>query len=174
MAGQLIRSFVAIKVPESVLSAVEKYIQNLKKSAPDIHWVKVSGIHITLKFLGEIQPDLVQQVQEILQPLSHLYHPFTIRVKGTGSFPNKSKPRVFWLGLVEDADKTLTDIHEWIDTNLKPLGFATEERGFSPHLTLGRVKRPQNFGELFAYMEKKPSGAEYSELKSYPLQKQEG
>jgi 2'-5' RNA ligase len=120
-------------------------------------------------------------------PLSQLYKSFSIKVKGTGCFPSKSKPRVFWLGLEQDSGNSLNEIHSWIDDNLKPLGFSTEERDFSPHLTLGRVKKLQNFSDLFAFMEKtpfieqvisvdrivlmrselKPSGAEYSELKSY-------
>jgi len=188
MAEQLIRCFIAVKVPTEVLSAVENYIQALKKIVPDVHWVKVNSIHITLKFLGEIKPDLVKQVEEILIPLVNLYKPFTVKVKEAGCFPNKSKPRIFWLGIEQDSNHTLNGIQEWIETNLKPLGFNEEERGFSPHLTLGRVKKPQNFTDLFTYMEKspfteqvfsvdkivmmrselKPSGAEYSEIKSYP------
>jgi 2'-5' RNA ligase len=187
MAEQLIRCFVAVEVPATVLSVIEHYIQALKKIIPDIHWAKVNGIHITLKFLGEIKPDLVKQVEEILIPLSHIYKPFTVKVKGTGCFPNKSKPRIFWLGLEQDSTDSLSEIHEWIETNLKPLGFSEEERGFSPHLTLGRVKKPQNFAPLFTFMEKtpfseqvfkvdkivlmrselKPAGAEYSVIRSY-------
>ncbi len=191
MAEQLIRCFVAAKVPAPVLAAIEQYIQALKKIEPEVHWVKVNSLHVTLKFLGEIIPDLVKQVEEILVPLAHLYKPFSIKVKGTGCFPNKSKPRVFWLGLEQDSGNSLNEIHSWIDDNLKPLGFSLEERDFSPHLTLGRVKKPQNFTNLFTYMEKtpfteqvfevdkivlirselKPSGAEYTEIKSYSWQK---
>jgi RNA 2',3'-cyclic 3'-phosphodiesterase len=191
MTEPLIRCFVAAKVPAAVLAAIESYIQALKKAEPDVHWVKVDSMHITLKFLGEIKPDLVRQVEEILEPLAHLYKPFNIKVKGTGCFPNRSKPRVFWLGLEQDAGKSLNEIHAWIDDNLKPLGFSVEERDFSPHLTLGRVKKPQNFTNLFAYLEKtpfgeqvievdkialmrsdlKPSGAEYSEIRSYSWSK---
>jgi 2'-5' RNA ligase len=187
MTEQLIRCFVAVKVPATVLSAIEQYIQALKQIEPDIHWVRANSIHITLKFLGEIKPELVRQVEEILEPLAHLYKSFSIKVKGTGCFPNKSKPRVFWLGLEQDSGNSLTEIHAWIDDNLKPLGFSVEERDFSAHLTLGRVKKPQNFTDLFSYLEKtpfteqvfevdkivlmrselKPSGAEYSEIKSY-------
>jgi len=190
MTEKLIRCFVAVQVPATVLSAVEQYIKALNKTVSDIHWVKVNGIHVTLKFLGEIQPALVEQVEEIMVPLSHLYKPFRIKLKGSGCFPNKSKPRVFWLGLEQDSAKTLSEIHGWIDTNLKPLGFSEEERGFSPHLTIGRVRKPQNFDNLFNFIEKKPfaehafsiekidlmrselkpTGAEYSEIKSYPLQ----
>jgi len=190
MTEQLIRCFVAVKVPANILSDIDHYIQVLKKMAPDIHWVRVNGIHITLKFLGEIKPDLVRQAEDILIPLSQIYKPFAVQVKGSGCFPDKSKPRVFWLGLEEDQSNSLKEIHDWIDTKLKPLGFSEEGRGFSPHLTLGRVKEPQNFNTLFTYLEThpfaeqnfkadkvvlmrselKPSGAEYSELKSYPLQ----
>lgn len=190
MPEQLVRCFIAIHVPHDVLSAIEQYIQALRKTAPDIHWVKVNGIHITLKFLGEIKPDLVRQVEDILVPLSQLYKPFNIKVRGSGCFPNKSKPRVLWLGLEQGEDRSVREIHDWIDTNLKPLGFSEEERDYSPHLTLGRVKKPQRFDDLFTYMEKhpfpehiiftdrialmrselKPSGAEYSEIKNYPLQ----
>jgi 2'-5' RNA ligase len=189
MPEHLVRCFIAVQVPQDVLSAIEQYIRALRKTAPDIHWVKVDGIHITLKFLGEIKPDLVGQVEDILMPLSRLYKPFNIKVKGSGCFPNKSKPRVLWLGLEQGQGNSAKDIHTWIDNNLKPLGFGEEGRDFSPHLTLGRVKKPQPFEALFTYMEKhpfqehiisvdrivlmrselKPSGAEYSELKSYPL-----
>jgi 2'-5' RNA ligase len=192
MSEQLIRCFVAVKMPATVLNAIEKYMKALSKIEADIHWVKINSMHVTLKFLGEIKPELVRQIEEILLPLTNLYKPFNIKVKGTGCFPNRSKPRVFWLGLEQDATNSLSEIHAWIEDNLKPLGFNVEEgRDFSPHLTLGRAKKPQKFTDLLNYMDKnpfggqefdvdriilmrselKPSGAEYTEIKSYPWSK---
>jgi len=185
----VIRSFVAVKVPSNVLAEVEKYIQQLKQLTQDIRWVRPAAIHITLKFLGENSPDVTDQVANKLQDVSGLLPPFELTVKGTGCFPNRKRPRVFWIGLEPDADNSLFRLHQWIDINLKPLGFAREKRRFSAHLTMGRVKTQSDLTPVFSYMDTnsflpctfrvksiilmksqlQPSGAVYTPIQSYPL-----
>ena len=113
----------------------------------------------------------------------------TLTVSESGAFPNKQGPRVVWIGLQSGSDNSLITLHRWIESKLVPLGFVPEKRRFSPHLTVGRIKAPGYYNEMFNYMEKipfskmtftvreinfmksdlKPTGAVYSILKKYPL-----
>jgi 2'-5' RNA ligase len=156
MPEKLIRCFIAIKMPDTLLTDIGQYIQQIKKLAPDVRWVKARSIHITLKFLGEIEENLLQQVVNELHPLKNLVEPFDLVVSGFGSFPSEKNPRVFWIGLEADVKNSLFTLHKWIDTKLESLGFTKEKRRFSPHLTVGRVKRPQNYNKLYHFIERNP------------------
>jgi 2'-5' RNA ligase len=189
MNNDLIRCFVAITIPSVVLSEIAKFRANLKRISPEVRWVKVAAIHVTLKFLGEIEPELVDRIKESLRSISSIAEPFTLTVRGSGCFPSRQKPRVFWLGLEQDGDHSLNRIHRWMEDILQKHGFEKEKRRFSPHLTLGRVKKPQNFTHLFKYMDKHPfaemsfevneivfmqsilraTGAEYTPIKVYRI-----
>jgi 2'-5' RNA ligase len=189
MHDNLIRCFIAVKIPETVLVEIEKYGQNLKRIAPDIRWVRIKGIHLTLKFLGEIKSELLEQVKESLRSVTGIVDPFNIEIQGTGCFPTRRRPRVFWLGLEQDRKTSLTIVQQWIEDRLSELGFEKEKRRFTPHLTLGRVRRPQDFTQLFEYMDEHPfkkvsfkvanivlmqsilhpSGAEYTPIQVYKL-----
>ena len=154
MPEKLIRCFIAIKLPETLLNDIGQYINQIKKIAPDVRWVKAQNIHITLKFLGEIEKNLLQQVVEELFPLVNLVKHFELVVSGFGSFPSAKNPRVFWLGLEPDIKNSLYTLYQWIDKNLESLGFNREKRRFSPHLTVGRIKKPQNFKKLYHFIER--------------------
>ena len=95
-------------------------------------------------------------MQQSLKNVSGLTEAFDLKVTGTGCFPNKRKPRVFWLGLQHDINNTLFKLHEWVDQKLDPLGFPREKRRFSPHLTLGRVKTEADYHHVFDFFEKSP------------------
>jgi 2'-5' RNA ligase len=189
MSQEKIRCFIAVKVPQNILSEIEKYLVQLRKISSHVRWVKASGIHITLKFLGEIEPLLVDQVKESLQSVAGIVKPFEVMVHGSGCFPNPKKPRVFWLGLEQSIGKELNVIYDWINEKLATFGFEKEKRRFSPHLTLGRVRTPADFTSLLNYMQNypfpkrgfkvheivlmrsilKPSGAEYIPITTYNL-----
>jgi 2'-5' RNA ligase len=189
MNNDLIRCFIAATIPKTVLLEIEKYSQDLKRIAPDVRWVKAKGIHLTLKFLGEINATLLAQVRESLLSIKEIVNPFPVNIQGAGCFPTRKRPRVFWLGLEQDKSNSLTIAQQWIEDRLYGLGFEKEKRPFSPHLTLGRVKKPQDFTHLFKYLDKhpfekvsftiedivlmqsilKPSGAEYVTVQVYRL-----
>ena len=153
-----IRCFIAIHLPYEVRDQISKYIENLKEYSNDVRWIKAANIHLTLKFLGEIAPSSVVRVKECLYPISDRFSPFHLNIFGTGCFPGKKRPRVFWLGMEQGKDNPLFAIHHWIENQLLGLKFEKEKRRFSPHLTLGRVRAKGlvNFSELFAFLEQKP------------------
>ncbi len=134
-----VRAFIACDMPESLLDKISGIQDRLKGLDADVSWTKVSGIHITLKFLGDIEEDSIDKVAAVIEGASKGQKPFEVAIKGSGAFPNLRNPRVIWLG-VEDNDKGLLHIQQFLDDGLKALGFEPEEREFKPHLTLGRVK----------------------------------
>jgi 2'-5' RNA ligase len=151
---QQIRSFVAIELPEEVRSGLRQLKAELKSAGHDfVKWVAPEGIHLTLKFLGNISAQKVAEITRVMEEASQGLAPFQLNISGLGAFPNLRQPRVLWLGVGGEADK-LVALQQRIDTGLVPLGFAQEMRAFSPHLTLARLRErtsPQDrrdFGEL--------------------------
>jgi 2'-5' RNA ligase len=191
VSESLIRCFVALHLPEKIITGISQYIQELKKLTNSVKWNRPEGIHLTLKFLGEIESSRVEAIQSRLPKISEAVAPFNIYVSGSGCFPGRNKPRVFWLGLEQGESNSLTEIQALLENILEPLGFERETRRFSPHLTLGRVKQPDNFSKIYTFFDKhpfpkinihvteyffmrselKPSGAEYSVIDRYPLNK---
>ena len=189
MQNDFIRCFIAIQIPKLIILEIEDYINNLKKISPQIRWVNAKGIHLTLKFLGEIKPDLVHEIKNNLLPIKNVVEKFKLTVNPAGCFPNENRPRVIWLGISQDKNNSLICLHQWIEEKLIPLGFEKEKRRFSPHLTLGRVKTPSNFKDIFNYLKEHPfpehsfivkdiilmrskllpTGAEYTPLEIYSI-----
>jgi 2'-5' RNA ligase len=188
---QKIRCFIAIQLPDDVRHQISKYIENLKKYSNDVRWVRADNSHLTLKFLGEIAPSRLIRVKECLYPISDNFSPFHLNIFGTGCFPGKKHPRVFWLGMEQGVDNPLFEMHHWIENQLLKLKFEKEKRRFSPHLTLGRVRAKGliDFSELFSFLEQnpfrptkfsvntiyfmqsnlRPTGAEYHVIEKYSL-----
>ena len=180
-----IRCFIAVKLPALILNEIGDYLAQLKKTAPDIRWVKSGSIHITLKFLGEQSQSKVAEVGRKLDGVGGLVKPFNLTVSGAGCFPNRRQPRVFWLGLEQDKSNPLFQLNAWVEDQLETLGFEKEKRRFSPHLTLGRVKQPGDYARIFNFLDEhnfrsesflveevslirselKPSGAVYTAIK---------
>jgi RNA 2',3'-cyclic 3'-phosphodiesterase len=156
MSNNLIRCFIAVSLPQEILDQIGLYLQELKNISPRVRWVKPTAIHITLKFLAEQSQEMVKIVEKELTSLGEVCPPFELSVAGTGCFPNRNRPRVFWLGLEHDAKNSLFNLHEWIDQHLEPLGFEREKRRFSPHLTLGRVKEPSDHQNIFDHFARNP------------------
>jgi len=133
-----LRSFIAIELPESVRTALSVLQQDLKTCGADVRWVKPEGIHLTLKFLGEVKDKDVDRIVEILEGTCKEYSTFHLEINRIGTFPGKRSPRVLWVGI--SGDETLAALKRKIDDRMSSLGFEKEERPFSPHLTLGRFK----------------------------------
>jgi 2'-5' RNA ligase len=104
-----------------------------------MRFVPVSGIHLTLKFLGEILPGLADSLHPALDRVAGARLPFTVRVRGAGCFPDHGRPRVLWVGL-EESQGALASVQRAIELECAGLGLPAEDRPFSPHLTLGRVR----------------------------------
>ena len=135
----MIRSFLAIDLPEATRQALGTVQKHLKQSATGVRWVKPSSIHLTLKFLGNIHPAQVEDIARAVAQEIRDHPPITLRAAGLGAFPSLRKPRVIWIGMEGEVQR-LNRIQARIENALEPFGFVREKRGFRPHLTIGRVK----------------------------------
>ncbi len=120
---------------------------SLRAAEADVRWVAVPSIHLTLKFLGELDPAVLPRMTESLRAASLSEAGFSLRVHGLGAFPNLSSPRVVWCAVDGDMAR-LTAIQERVERTCAGFGFAPEERAFHPHLTLGRVQGKRNLQRL--------------------------
>lgn len=135
----MIRSFIAIDLPESVRRDLAQLQERLRRVGAPVSWGRPQGIHLTLKFLGDIDPDLVPQIGAELRAITVQQTPFRLQPKTCGAFPGLNQIRVLWVGLDGPLD-TLKALQERIEAALERFGFPPEQRPFKAHLTLGRVK----------------------------------
>jgi len=183
------RTFIAIELESEIKKNLSLLIEKLGQKRENIKWVRREGMHLTLKFLGEIKEVQIPEVDNTLKKITENIKPFILKIKGTGYFPvQKRSPRVLWVGV--EAEKTLYTLQEQAESELEKIGFPREKRAFHPHLTLGRVKtssfvretiqefkkyQEKHFGEMtidkiiFFQSVLKPSGAEYYVLSEYQL-----
>ena len=137
--GEEIRAFIAISLPESVLQAMGQAQETLGRLGRGIRWVRKQGIHLTLKFLGDVDRDDVEKIQIAMERATEGSSPFVLAGEGLGVFPDLRRPRVIWIGLSGDL-QVLFALQAHLESQLKGLGFPKEKRPFKGHLTLGRVK----------------------------------
>lgn len=136
--SELIRAFVAVKVPGQVADELENFLAELRPLAP-IRWVRREQFHITLKFLGELERSVIEQVKDSLESIKY-FDPFTIELNHIGAFPNLNAPRVLWLG-GEKGARELGRIAREVDEVLnEEAGLEREGRKFRAHLTLARLR----------------------------------
>jgi len=147
------RAFIAIDLPENIRHSLAQKIDNFRHTLgkdSSIRWNRPEGIHLTLKFLGEITEPQIGQITGALSTLEP-FERFSIDVKGFGFFPNPARPRVFWAGVVAPPD-----LAQWagrIENKMEELGFPREHRDYNPHLTLARFKNPRPPPTLRALVE---------------------
>ena len=149
-----IRSFIAIELPEEAKRGLAKLRRALEKDEHKfVKWVDPGGIHLTLKFLGNIPSQRIAEITEAMEKATQGTPPFHLEISGLGVFPSLKQVRVFWVGIGGELDK-LSRLQQSIDSALAALGFAKEERPFVPHLTLARIREGtspperRSFGEL--------------------------
>lgn len=186
---QPVRTFIAVEVPDEIKSAMSGVQAELGKSGAHVGWVRPEGIHLTLKFLGDVEAGRIEGLGRAVEDAVSGLAPFTLDVKGVGVFPNAKAPRVVWLGLGGEV-AALAQLYDRVEAACGSLGFPREDRPFRAHLTLGRVKSPQGkdaltravagfektgFGTIRAdavsimKSELRPSGAVYTEMKRAAL-----
>jgi 2'-5' RNA ligase len=180
------RLFVAVGLPETLLAELEQLQKQLKPFARDAKWVKTSGIHLTLKFLGYVEQEKIPAISDALQCIAKKHTKALVRSKGCGFFPNSRRPNVLWVGV----ESNLQPLQEAMEEEMSKLGFEKEKRAFNPHLTLARFRDPKGllplakeaekysdkiFGEFaakdFTLFESilRPLGAEYHHLEDFQL-----
>jgi len=185
-----LRAFLAIEPPEAVRAEIAAIQERLKKTVRGvIRWVRPEGIHLTLKFFGNIPPPAVERISAAVAARTAGVAPFDLTVGTVGVFPDLNRPRVVWLGMAGEVDRLL-GLQKSLDREFGALGFPREERPFRAHLTLGRIKTPKGLvglaravetGEtatagpfraddlILFRSELSPQGAVYTRLAAFPL-----
>ena len=190
----LLRSFIAIEIPLEIQQNIYEETSNIRKEIDGlVRWVPVENMHLTLKFLGDVSPSNVEFLMQMLRNEVDHVSGFTLHLAGLGSFPSLKRPRVIYIGI--QAPAALDALHRGIESASRRLGYEPEERPFSPHLTLGRVRQnitavaqrkirrciegtqvdvlgTARVDSVQLYKsELKPSGSVYTRLYSAPLKK---
>ena len=133
------RAFIAIEIPEEIKAGITAIQDQLKASGAEASWTRPEGIHLTLKFLGELPEARTSEIMSALGDVVAGSGGFSLDVAGTGAFPNVRNPRVLWVGVKGDIGK-LASLQSLVESAMTRIGFDPEERRFSPHLTLARIK----------------------------------
>jgi 2'-5' RNA ligase len=188
--SETIRSFIAFELPDDVLSSLEKLQNDLGSYGFPVRWVRPAGIHLTLKFLGDIKAAQIERIAGAIFEAGARHAPLSLAAKGIGVFPGIKRPRVIWSGLAGQLN-LLGDLQQKLEGGLAEIGFTKEKRSFNGHLTLGRFKARVDSNQLMQALhefekfetatfaanplilyrsELKPSGAVYSKLKTVSLQ----
>lgn len=140
MTNQYIRSFISLELPETLKAHLGKIQTSVKSNEfTFVKWVVPESIHLTLKFLGNVQIQKVEQIVQALTNVAACVAPFKLETAELGVFPDLDRPSVFWVGLGGEI-KSLIVLQKNIDDALEPLGFQKEKRAFTPHLTLARLR----------------------------------
>jgi 2'-5' RNA ligase len=191
----MLRAFIAIELSQELKRQISELQADLKRQAPELralNWVRPEGIHLTLRFLGDMAEEQIEPLTNMLKAAAASVHEFRLEARGLGGFPTPARARVVWLGLTGEAGamSALHNLQTSIEQEVVSLGFAAEARVFTPHLTLARVRnravsgplaklvikeQDRMVGELFAgsvaliKSELRPSGAVYTSLVEVPF-----
>ncbi len=198
MSDDVIRTFIAVDLPPSVLDALGQISSQLQDKLPGtpVRWVNFEKMHLTLKFMGDISKENIGMVEKILKTEASKRQVMEIGIGGIGAFPKMRHPRVVWIGV--EAPTELFDLRRGIEDGVARLGYNYDKYEFTPHLTLGRISRKASARDVrtvgnvlhdfqvgfigVARIEAvhlyrsdlSPDGAKYSRLYSAGLLEQEG
>lgn len=197
MPGRVIRAFVAVELPAAAREEIRRLQEKLKQTGANVKWVRPESLHLTLKFLGNIEEERVPTLQGALARQLAGSARFEFQLEGIGAFPKTTAPRVLWIG-VSEGERPLTQLAEQVERACEGIGFPRQERPFDsaqarpfvPHLTLGRVRGRQGLTGLVKTLqaaefrstspapvgravlfrsELSPQGARYTPLAEIPL-----
>lgn len=184
--SEQIRSFIAFDLEnEHVLSRLTQAQKLVLETGADLRIVAPQNIHVTIRFLGDISPAMVEKVYDAMKKVE--FKPFHILIRGLGVFPSLNYPRVVWAGMTDGVEQ-LRSIFNQLEPQIRELGFQADAYGFSPHLTIARVRTGANKQQLAEFVTKKgdyefgtiqanclrlkrsqlsPKGPTYSSIKEY-------
>jgi RNA 2',3'-cyclic 3'-phosphodiesterase len=139
------RTFCAIELPHNVRAQLQDHVRRLREAVPDASasWSKPENVHLTLKFFGNVAQDKLTRISDAAAQVASEFSSFQIRIGGTGVFPRRSRPQVLWIG-VEDASGRLAELQHRLEDEFVNEGFSKEDRGYRPHLTIARLRRPED------------------------------
>ncbi len=143
----MLRLFVALELPNELKCKIAQLKDELCKEIRDVKWVSEKNIHMTLKFLGNCEEEMLPDIKSGLEFSVKKFSPFDLCLNGLGVFPSAKNARVFWVG-VEDGGKKIINLQQAIEKGLVKTGFAEDEKRFSPHITFARLKKPHNVEQL--------------------------
>lgn len=158
-----VRLFFAVELPSEVRSRAADHISELRNGMPQVRagWERAEKMHITLKFMGEIEPDALSLLSGAAERAAASLEPFRFVIQDAGAFPVRGLPRVLWLG-VRDASGSLAQLQKRLEDECEATGFEREARPFHPHLTIARLRRPEGARSLSQLHQEK--GFEPSEV----------
>ena len=142
-----IRTFIAVEIAAPVREQLVTLQETLREAAGEVKWVEPQNLHLTLKFLGEVDETELYAVCKSAQQAVADTAAFTMQVAGVGAFPDPRRPRVIWAGIREGADE-LIFLHDLLEEEFRSHGYPREDRAFTPHLTLGRARQPKPTPQL--------------------------
>ena len=134
------RTFIAVEMPTDVKKVIGNYIDSIQGSFKGVKWVLPQNLHLTIKFLGEVKESDLKNLSGCVEKAASDFSPFSIDLSNIGFFPSSKNLKVIWIGMDGGADN-LPDLFQELENFLENLGFDREARAFSPHLTIGRMKK---------------------------------
>lgn len=140
---EILRTFLALELKPDVQQAIGRIQNRLGNTGADVKWVKPHNIHLTIKFLGDTPTSKLQGITDIIKDVVQPFPCFDITLTHLGAFPKIERPQVLWLGLEKGKDETIR-LAETLEETFQRIGFAKEKRGFSPHVTIGRLRSSVN------------------------------
>lgn len=144
---QNLRLFWAVSLPDQVKEKLGVLMDLMKKERADARWVEKHNLHLTVKFMGDVPANLLPQLTGAVKLAVSGTGSFNLLVRGLGFFPSAQRPRILWAGLTGELDR-LQEVHRLVQESLIPLGWPPENRRFSPHLTLARLRSLQDVEKL--------------------------
>ncbi|MCI0489051.1 MAG: RNA 2',3'-cyclic phosphodiesterase [Blastocatellia bacterium] len=138
-----LRTFICIEITEAIKGRIADLQDSLRSAGAQVSWVKAANIHLTLKFLGDVQLSRIESILRAAERAAASISPFEIEVSGAGCFPSPRNPRVLWVGLA-NVPEELKRLHAGLEAELAREGFPREQKNFSPHLTICRIRSPRN------------------------------
>lgn len=177
------RLFIAALLPKEIREQLSNYIDSLRYQYDGVKWEKSEKLHITLKFLGDLEQSKIDEISDLLLKLALGYSAFNLTLEELGGFPNLKKPRILYAGL--SNNRQLSKFVNVLDEHLAELGFEKEGRKFIPHITIGRVKKAMNIQDSPEMLQSSfnsneiglikselhPGGSIYSPVHIYKLEK---
>lgn len=152
MSDKLLRTFISVNLPRHIVNIQSMLQSTVHNRKANIKWIKPGNIHFTLKFIGHTPPDVIDNINDVIQHISEKHTGMEFLIKGTGCFPVESRPRVLWVGIDGHLGPLLKYVSE-LNSQLEKLGFPTDERDFRAHITLARIKYPPKYSpDITAYL----------------------